>query len=242
MNKTKDDLSLTSFVARPRLAGVIATAKGFRSFQPGDIESEDWIELRVDLIGVEVEDLLDRCRQWREAGVRVLFTARLQAEGGRWEEDDAARRDLLIRALQDCSLVDVEAASQWSTELVEAARSTPAKLLLSCHDFEKTPPLEQLQALYRRYEKEDVAVKFATRLNRPQDLWVLVDLLRTCSGLPLSVMGMGERGPKSRMILAGLGSFLTYGYVDEATAPGQKSYQELRLGFDSLLSGAGFRG
>jgi 3-dehydroquinate dehydratase-1 len=40
-------------------------------------------------------------------------------------------------------------------------------------------------------------------------------------GVPISVMGMGEYGKLSRLLLARAGSVLNYGYLDVVQVPGQ---------------------
>ena len=70
-------------------------------------------------------------------------------------------------------------------------------------------------------------VKIATMIQQPGDVGVLEALLQKSWAKPLCVIAMGERWSSTRVSFARLGSCLTYGYLDQPTAPGQISAVEL---------------
>jgi 3-dehydroquinate dehydratase-1 len=100
-----------------------------------------------------------------------------------------------------------------------------AQLIVSHHDFARTPPLDTLLAVVDRCHAIPGAVaKIATAVKTDEDRQTLLELLsrrpdRTC------VIGMGASADL-RIELAARGSLLAYGYLERATAPGQMSAAE----------------
>ena len=100
-----------------------------------------------------------------------------------------------------------------------------AQLIVSHHDFARTPPLDALLAIVDRCHAVSGAIaKIATAVRREDDRDTLLELLelrpeRTC------VIGMGASADL-RIELAARGSRLAYGYLERATAPGQMSAAE----------------
>jgi 3-dehydroquinate dehydratase-1 len=186
----------------------------------------DVLEARLDLFDeAEVASWADACVRLEAAGIRVLVTIRLAQEGGRWSRPDAERLPLYAQAVEVASWVDVEAASPLAREVTAAAHARGRTAVVSHHDFQKTPPLDELQrvAAACRAVGGDVA-KIATKVLSPADSETLFALLRaqppeTC------VIGMGEE--QLRVELAARGSLLAYAYLDTPTAPGQPSAGEL---------------
>ena len=104
------------------------------------------------------------------------------------------------------------------------ARSESVGVILSHHDFQKTPALARLQVLRKAAAGVGCDVfKVATVTRTPSDLVTLLEFLTThrSSVLPLAVMGMGEFGKISRLALGKSGSVLNYGYLDKLQVPGQ---------------------
>ena len=149
----------------------------------------------------------------------------IRPEGG---ENDLSATERIVRyraLLPHVALIDTELRSfPEMQEVMGEARDRGVIVVGSFHDFEKTPPLEDLLALDRR--TPDI-FKVATLVHSPEDLIVLEVLLKeTC---PASVMGMGDLGAPARPHLARLGSLFNYGFLGNSpTAPGQWSAAELK--------------
>jgi len=191
------------------------------------------LEFRLDLLQAsgclaEADEFL-RKRGFRQD---VLLTARRPDEGGSGNLNARARQDLLLDRLDEARLVDVEIQSleteSWDSfrEAIDAS-TIPPTLVGSYHDFESTPSKEELRDVIERgIEAEVDVVKIATRLHTKDDILLLESLLNK-PPIPLSVMGMGDMGKASRLILALAGSVLNYGYSGEENAPGQWQANEL---------------
>ena len=118
------------------------------------------------------------------------------------------RKASLIRAIDaGAAMVDVEleSAPAFRREVIRAARRTGCRVIVSHHDFEKTPGRAALARIVDRCFKAgaDVA-KVACTVCRVQDCARLVGLLD--DDREIVVAGMGPLGPRARIaaMLAGV--------------------------------------
>jgi 3-dehydroquinate dehydratase-1 len=197
----------------------------------------DVVELRGDLFDdPSVARVTAALERLAAAGRPVLFTVRAAAEGGR-AMPEAQRAALYEAALPLVQALDVEIASRALAErLGPRARAQDCRLVLSAHDFSRTPPVDEIDALVARGQAlgADI-VKVATMTLTLADVQSLlaVTLARRATGVV--TLGMGPWGPLTRVVLPAAGSLLTYGSIGRPTAPGQISVAALRGLFDSLL-------
>jgi 3-dehydroquinate dehydratase-1 len=157
----------------------------------------------------------------------VILTVRLAAEGGRWQLADEERASLFAAGLGNLSAIDVELRSPLLPKLARDARAQGTTIIVSHHDFDRTPDYETLSAIVTRAATHRGVVKIATMIQREEDVATLRQLLARKWPVPLCVIGMGARGAATRVEFAKLGSCLTYGYLDAPSAPGQPSAAEL---------------
>ncbi|MDA3872426.1 MAG: type I 3-dehydroquinate dehydratase, partial [Kiritimatiellae bacterium] len=128
------------------------------------------------------------------------------------------------------SAIDIETDSALRVELCELATSLEKTLVVSYHNFEGTPPVEELCALVDSVLECPVAIpKLATMVHTPGDVEILKQVLSTYAPTrPICVLGMGDDlGTRTRTTFPALGSKLAYGYLDRPIAPGQLSSAEL---------------
>lgn len=189
----------------------------------------DFLEVRVDAFAGSA-DALEKSLSRLKAP--LIVTVRHPREGGVARLSLGQRRALFARFLPYASLVDVELRSAPALRAVtEAARSRGIGVILSHHDFQKTPSPSRLKALRRRATLAGADVfKLAARTRTGRDLATLLDFLsaRTPAALPLAVMGMGEFGKISRLALGKAGSVLNYGYLDKPQVDGQWAVAALK--------------
>lgn len=201
----------------------------------------DAIEVRLDALAEGqwqevVEEAVGFCER---RGVGLLLTPRCASEGGvkSWEHE--VRLGVIQRFGGMADAVDLElAAAERRPELVEAVRRSGAALLVSLHDFEGTPPLEELLGARRRALELGAAVfKVAARLRSAVEIARLAGLLEpppTLPALPTAVTAMGPLGQAGRVFLAAAGSVLNYAWLGAPIAPGQLSAGECREVFAKL--------
>lgn len=218
LKKMSTPFSSSNVVGTIHSPGALAAALKLR---PGAV---DFLELRVDAFAEAAA-----CARLEKSLPRLcaplLLTVRHPLEGGAGRLDVAQRRALYLRFLPRASLVDVELRSaETLQDVIAAARAQGAGVILSHHDFHKTPSLARLQTLWRAARRAGADVfKVAAVADKARDLAVLLDFLTARRVAPpaLAVMGMGVFGKVSRLVFAQGGSVLNYGFLDRAQVPGQ---------------------
>ncbi len=221
--------------AKPRVVGIISDLRTVPSFLSDPAPGCDVVELRLDHIGVTSSDWMDAAHTIEEKGYPVIATLRIPEEGGNWRGTDEERRPHLLDALQHCACVDIELRSPLLGELAEQAEKNRKALIVSHHDYEKTPATDELASVTARAAVNgQCVVKIAVRVNETADVDRLRDFLTggTCA-MPLCLIGMGDLGTSTRIEFPKLGSCLAYGHIDGSTAPGQLSCRELAEKLDS---------
>jgi 3-dehydroquinate dehydratase-1 len=217
---------MLTFPRKSAIVAVIASLRDFDEISSLPATRFDLCELRIDLLSALSADL--EALIGKVPGPKIV-TVRDPNEGGANAIPEMTRLELFQRWLPFCDLVDVELGNlNRFSGLVEQAESAGKAVIVSFHDFAKTPSLEELQEMLDRCRPAKTQVfKVATRVAQWSDVETLVRLVQRNSESRVAAMGMGEFGKLSRLVLARLGSCLVYGSVGEAVAPGQWPVSEL---------------
>jgi 3-dehydroquinate dehydratase / shikimate dehydrogenase len=184
------------------------------------------VELRLDWLSNDAERarLLRWVTRQKLRGQLLLATCRRVPAGGRFRGSIEQQLFWLMQAREaGCSWCDVE---------VETLRALPGKsvrgyavpsrVLLSVHDFERTPALPQKIKVPNRGEAD--AMKIAAAARTIGDSLRLLALARRSRNFVAAPMG--EIGLPARILALREGSALAYAPVGEATAPGQVSLRD----------------
>jgi 3-dehydroquinate dehydratase-1 len=213
---------------RPRVVGTLVRPATLAAIPPEFRPPCDIVELRLDRIGWESGEWINIARRIERAGRPVLLTVRGAGEGGVWTGPESRREELYHIGLDCCSAIDVELDSAIAAPLAAACRARSKTVVLSHHDFARTPDVPALRDLVRRAAAHGpVIVKIAATTAGPRDVQALRDLLAEKPHPWLCVIAMGEAAAATRWEFPRLGSCLAYGYLDEAGAPGQIPCGEL---------------
>ncbi|MBI2814621.1 MAG: type I 3-dehydroquinate dehydratase [Opitutae bacterium] len=210
----------------PFVVGTLTTRAGLEAFVTAHRDACDIAEVRLDEIGV-FPGWMEACRKIEAAGRPVMLTLRSTKDGGRCGRSREERRALLTQAAACASIVDVEHNSDSPAELKPVIAAAGKLLLVSYHDFARTPPQRDLEQVIAEASPHAAAVKIATMVQTDADLATLDAVLREPRKIPLCLIGMGAKGTRTRTDYPALGSCLTYGYLDAVSAPGQLSAREL---------------
>lgn len=159
----------------------------------------------------------------------LLVTVRTKAQGGEFEDDAEAYlkqyQFILKQELADAIDVEFTTAPDIRHQLLKASGLLAVPVVLSYHDFEKTPDLTALKRLAMEMAELNVAaVKLALMPTKPQDiltLFQLADWAKTELTKPLAIMGMGNLGRITRASGNLFPSIFTFATLDNASAPGQ---------------------
>ena len=202
----------------------------------------DVIELRMDLIhNGRLAELIEQVRVCDEA-VEVLVTHRPQAGGDSSQE--RSRIDCLKEAVfLGADYVDVELQTDRGLreELIETIAHLRRRtaLIVSHHDFERTPPLKTLKSLFQRCVQAGAdIVKIVTWAESPQDNLRVLGLVADAGREDIALINfcMGPQGRISRVAAPLLGSYLSYVSLRRGghSAPGQLTIAEMNGIMDVL--------
>ena len=207
----------------------------------------DLIEWRVDHYeNVEnlekVKEIVKALRE--EVGETViLFTFRSKKEGGEIEVSDEyyAQLNKTVAETKLVDLVDVElfTGDEIVKDIVETAHNNGVKVVMSNHDFFKTPAKEEI--ISRLCKMQDLGAdlpKIAVMPNNSEDVVTLLaateEMHTKYAKQPIITMSMGALGLVSRLSGETFGSALTFGAAKAASAPGQISVDKLALILDVM--------
>lgn len=182
----------------------------------------DIAELRIDLFADQSRDaVLGEIARFQN--IPVLATIRSAAEGGQWAGTDTERYALYEAVLPHVAAVDVEMSSTAiAGKVIAAAHDGERCVVISFHDFAKTPPASTLDDIANRAQDAGAdIVKIAATCNTPGDLHSLAEYTLRHRDKGLVTIGMGESGLVSRIFFPALGSLFTFASFGDGTAAGQ---------------------
>jgi 3-dehydroquinate dehydratase-1 len=207
----------------PAVVGVITTPAEFNFSSAPDL-----FELRLDHFAGSEKELE---RKMSILPAPLIITARHPAEGGANNLSMAQRRELLLRFLPRAQYVDLELRSLRALRpVLDLARKKKIRRIISFHDFKSTPSVRVLLAKARAAKRAGADIfKVATRTDTPAQLQRLLDFVANQDvDLPVSVMGIGKLGRKSRRELMRRGSILNYASLGCSKIPGQPTLSEIQ--------------
>jgi len=183
------------------------------------LRSVDCAEIRLDLSSLSGEEI----RRIFSRPKTLIATCR----PGRFSPD--TRKARLAEAIRaGASYVDIDGReSPAFREFIRAeARRNGCRLILSYHDFRRTPPRSLMKRLIDRYFQAGAdIVKIACRAQTPAECARLVSLYdrKDKKGKSLLAFAMGVEGSWTRIAAPLLGAPFTYAAAGKGrtTAPGQ---------------------
>jgi 3-dehydroquinate dehydratase-1 len=107
-------------------------------------------------------------------------------------------------------------------------KSTKTKLLVSWHDFKKTPKSSELKNKIKQMSKFSSNVKIVSTAKSTYDSTRMLELYNSKGKNNLISFAMGDLGKISRILCLYLGSPYTYASLGKAVAPGQFSIDEVK--------------
>jgi 3-dehydroquinate dehydratase I len=167
----------------------------------------------------------------------ILFTFRTANEGGVYPASVEFYIDLNKQMIKSgfIDLVDIEVftGDKYVEEIVELAHQNKVFVIASNHDFEKTPPKDEIVARLRKMQDLGVDIpKIAVMPRSREDVITLLaataEMKDKYARKPLITMSMAGQGAISRIAGGTFGSDLTFGAAKKASAPGQLDVKELR--------------
>ncbi len=190
------------------------------------VKEEPFVEFRFDKLDLSADEI----RRVVGSSKRSIATFRPGTDA-----QEMRMQTLLTAIRAGATYVDIEldADPRYRKELIKDARAAGCDVIISYHNFDRTPEIRQLKKIAASCRKlgADV-VKLACRVNAEEDVRVLMSLYDEAGRM--AVIGMGEKGLITRIAGPFMGAEFTFASPGSGkeTAPGQidrKSLESLIL-------------
>ncbi len=190
----------------------------------------DLVEARLDLLTeITPETIREFLDTVADFSFYAVSTLRPAWEGGEFKGEDPERLKLfeVIVKHPATGAVDVELRSSLLPEVASMVREERKKLIVSYHDFEKTPSESEIEEILGKCREAGADIVKVAFMGKSQE-----DAARVCCVLskfnhPKIFMVMGEVGSFTRVVGFSFGSLLTYTFFGKPVAPGQIEAERL---------------
>jgi 3-dehydroquinate dehydratase-1 len=165
---------------------------------------------------------------------RCICTLRPRSEGGKFSSSEKNRISILkLIAEYNPYLLDVEYNTvRKNKALRQYLKKTKTNLLISWHDFTKTPSISYLKTTKKKMAKFSKNVKIVTTARSIKDTLDILSLYKFQNNTNLIAFAMGDYGRMSRILCTHLGSPYTYVSLGKPVAAGQFSLDEIKSIFE----------
>jgi len=192
------------------------------------LKKSDYVEIRFDFLKAEqIPQVLETVKKDLK---KIVCTLRPKTEGGKFAGKEKERLSILkLIAEYNPFLLDIEFNTmKQNKNLVKYLKTTKTKLLISGHDFKKTPSLTELKKKLNQMSKFSSNVKIVTTAKSTEDSTRVLQLYSKKENINLIAFTMGNPGRISRILSLYLGSPYIYVSLGKPVAPGQFSLDEVK--------------
>lgn len=209
----------------------------------------DVIEWRADFFTHlnDKEQVIETLKGMVEKANKIpfLFTIRSEKEGG--ESISLSEEEKVSLLVELCSTQLVDAIDYelmhdvtHMQQVSQAAKRNGITLIVSYHDFHRTPEVDRLVQIFTNAESvgADIA-KIAVMPHSYEDALKLLSATNYAQkrlSIPVISMAMGEHGAFTRMVGGLFGSVMTFAVGKESSAPGQVAIQDLNTVLSVVFS------
>ncbi|PVX26530.1 MAG: type I 3-dehydroquinate dehydratase [Candidatus Bathyarchaeum sp.] len=209
--------------------------EAFELIQKADSQHADIIEVRLDSLKNhdKISDL-PSCSK-----TPLIATNKSTKMHGNFSASETERQKILLTAARHgFEYVDVDLGTPKQTQLISNLKSAGAKVIVSFHDFERTPPTTELNKVLVKENALGANVcKIITTAKTVDDNLTTLNFVSEASKKnKLVCFAMGELGKHSRLVSPVFGAFFTFASLDEKrkTAKGQLTIQEMKSAYEAL--------
>lgn len=231
---------MLSSLGRPDLHKICVVLTGSKGENIEDVKDAGWVELRIDefLRRNDEEALSGWIKEVKEKlDAKIIATVRWYREAGEnpYYVQDKKRLEIIKNIVDYADFIDIELKSRILDDVISIARNRGKKVIISYHNFKKTPDIEKLKKIVKKGKRKGAdIVKIATSVKREKHLFDLVEITHLYSEkVSLVVVPMGESS-FMRFVPLFFGSLFTYVFLSSKVAPGQLSYFELKKIYDKI--------
>jgi len=181
-----------------------------------DVVGADYVEVRLDYLK---EPQQAENARWDRFPVPVIATCRGVDRGGRFQGS----------VTEECKILDTAVANGAKFVDIDfqyVRKFGAAEVIASYHNFDHTPP--DLESVIEQACATSAQIaKVATHVNRWADNRRIFDALARKWDKPIIATGMGDLGQITRIAGPSRGSFLSYAFSGNESAPGQISLKDM---------------
>lgn len=204
----------------------------------------DIVELRIDYFDQPQNIALvqEAIQKLKAAIIKpLLFTFRTAKEGGEKEilamDYIALNKAIVNTGLVEMIDLELFTGDELIKDAIEHAHAKGVKVIISSHDFHKTPLKEEIiKRLCKMQELGADIPKIALMPQSKSDVLTLLEatleMHEKHADRPIITMSMSPSGVVSRLTGEVFGSAATFGAVKKVSAPGQINTKDLRLVLD----------
>jgi 3-dehydroquinate dehydratase-1 len=192
------------------------------------LKKSDYVEIRFDFLKAEqIPQVLENVKKDLK---KIVCTLRPKTEGGKFDGNERERISILkLIAEYNPFLLDVEFNTMKKEKsLVKYLKMTKTNLLISGHDFKKTPNFTELKKKLNQMSKYSSNVKIVTTAKTTDDSTRVLQLYNKKGKINLIAFAMGDSGRISRILSLYLGSPYDYFSLGKPIAPVQFSVDEVK--------------
>ena len=192
------------------------------------LKKSDFAELRFDFLKPsQVPEALELTKKKLR---KCVCTLRPKSEGGKFQGEEKERISILkLIAEYHPFLIDVEFNTlRKNKTLHNYIKKTKTDVLVSWHDFKKTPNSTFLKKMYHQMGKFSKNIKIVTTAKTQGDSSNVLSLYSNSAKKNLIAFAMGDHGRMSRILCIYLGSPYTYVSLGKPVAPGQFSLDQVK--------------
>ncbi len=159
-----------------------------------------------------------------EINFPMIATNRINSEGGVFRGSEDERFNILYECCDLVEYVDIELQSD--DEYIQKIHDTGVKTIVSYHDFEKTPDLNEIMYIVEKeHEMGDIA-KVAFMPQNLEDTLTILAVLSHCDNT--IAISMGDLGSYTRVMASKFESPITFAAGTDVTAPGQIDIETMK--------------
>ena len=210
-------------------------AEALNLIEKAENQHADLIEVRLDSLKKHNELAnIANC-----SNTPLIATNRSTKCQGKFSGSETERKKILLDSARNSfEYVDLELSTPKLKEIVGNLRGMGVKLIISFHDFDKTPSLSQLnQVLKREIDSGADVCKIVTTARLMEDNLTVLDFVSKASkSAKIVCFSMGDLGKLSRLLSPIFGAFFTIASLESGrkTASGQFTIQEMRTLYEAL--------
>lgn len=200
-----------------------------RSLLKKTLRRSDYAELRLDFMKPSMVPLA--LNLVKKDLKRCICTLRPKSEGGKFSGSEKNRISILkLVAEYNPHLLDVEYNTiRKNKDLRQYLKRSKTDLLVSWHDFKKTPNTASLKRMSNEMFKLSKNIKIVTTARSIGDSAKVLSLYKNVpKNGNLVAFAMGDYGRMSRILCTQIGSPYTYVSLGKPIAPGQFSLDEVK--------------